>query len=329
MAVIGVISAGLIFSSLTEVHSGFQLQVGLFAVLGILLSAGWALSLRLSANGNSDWVSSVTLIANILSCGALLISYSALQADRLAFMLMAQIIGMIITISVIIRRHPGIMSNLICEPSNGRKTETKVDWYLAQSIASYGGLLVLQTSSIAIAPAALSILGLIGRFVSGLNTVVTTAIVPRLIHANTQTDHAAINFIKVACFSALTIALACCGAAFLLDSRSLLPQAALVFSWFAATVFGATVKRLAIRSLEPRISWVTLVLNLVTALTVGILAVHGSLSFSLLISFYVAMDLAPALALTIPLRKKMLGVLISAPCAALVAASSALISLPQ
>lgn len=311
VGIAGVLCAAFIFSGLTAPHAGFAGQVGLFSVLALLLTAGWAFALRLSADGTTSWASSVTLAANVLSCAVLGVLWSAPQSTRLTAMLAAQIVGMVLTVTLIIRKNPGIFVRLFHEPTNARQASSKVDWYLAQAIAAYGGLLVLQTASIALAPAALSILGLIGRFVSGLNTVITSALVPRLVHANTTSDHNAVSFVRITSFISLVVALAASVAGFVFGSN-LASQVTIVLCWFAAATLNSTFKRLAVRSLEPRTSLASLTLNLLTGAVVAILAYTSSLTLELLILAYILMDLLPGVALGFFLKRSYTSLCISA-----------------
>jgi hypothetical protein len=325
LAVLGVVIASVVFSALSTGPQSFELHVALFAVLGVGLSAGWALALRLSADGNSSWVSSVTLASNLLSCVMLLVTLGAAQSDRLTFMLSAQIVGMLITVVMISARHRDIWRRLTREAVNARVTDSKVDWYLAQSVFGYGGLLVLQTASVALAPAALSILGLIGRFVSGLNTVITSAVVPRLVNSGSSSDRSAILFIRYSCLMSLSVAATACAIGWVSQNSSWLPQAALVCAWFAAAVLNSTFKRLAIRSLEPRVSLVPILCNLATSILVAYFALSGSLSFAILILAYVLMDLLPGIFLAYALRRLHIGLPIALPCLVIASMSAWLI----
>jgi len=312
LAVAGVAAAGFIFSNLSRPHDQFVVQLALFAFLGILLSAGWTFALRLSVEGDTSWASAVTLCSNVLSCGALLALLDAPQADRLSAMLIAQIVGMVATISFILYRDRGLLTRVFAEPQTSRPAQTRVDWYLAQSIIGYGSLLVLQTTSVALAPAALSVLGLIGRFVSGLNMVVTNAVIPRLVHSGTTSDRPALTLVKWTALSMLGTGLLL-GLFGAWTGTQLAVQAAVVCAWFACAITNSTFKRLAVRSIEPRAAAIVSILNLATATVVGVLFGTGLLSLEILILAYVAMDLLPAIALGFLLRRWILAIAIAVP----------------
>ncbi|MDR7184911.1 hypothetical protein J2X85_001945 [Microbacterium trichothecenolyticum] len=321
VAAAGPLVAMWIFQSITGGYSTLLLHSALFSALGVVLCCGWALALRLAADGNTAWVSAVTLISNILSCATLLAMTHADVSARMSGMLIAQIVGMVVTTILMVRSHPTLLKRLTAEPTQGRIVTSKSEWYLLQSLAGYGGMLILQTLSAALAPAALSILGLIGRLVSGLNTVVTNAIVPKLIHSGSDSDRSVARFVNIVVAISLSVA----SLGIVIAAGGQLPlaaQFAVVLAWFAAAVLNAAFKRVAVRFAEPRIAWISALLNALTAVSVLGAWAFGYQTLFVILLGYVLLDLLPGLALAILQRHTVAALLTAAGVIAIAALAS-------
>ncbi|QAY74713.1 hypothetical protein ET445_16590 [Agromyces protaetiae] len=316
---IGVVVGSVLFGRLSGGYSGLVGHTVLFVLLGVMLSLGWALALRRSAEGDTVWISSVTLVSNVLSCLVLLGALGAPSVVKVSAMVSAQLIGLLAYLILILARNRGLWRRVISAGDgsdlSASSPAARHEWFLLQAAGGYGAMLSIQTVAAALPASALSVLGLVGRFSSGLTNVVTNAIVPRLIHRESQTGAVAFNYLRllaVVVGCSLPILTVVAALPTFEGIAQLVATSILVLAWFLAAALNATTKRVAVRFLSPRISLLSLALNISSAVALLALLALGRPTLVAVLLASISLDLLPGVCLAVLLRRPWVAVAITA-----------------
>ncbi len=298
MSAVAALIAALFFYGLSGDYPMLTVHAFLFGVIGLLSTIAWAGAIKLSSEGKPGWLASVTLAANLLACVCLVVFNPSTSGGRVSALLAGQVAGWVVGITVLTARNRGVYQKIwSANSSPGDAIPTGSDranyWYLVQASAGYGSILTIQTQTAALPSTALSTLGVFTRVLAGLSALTTNAILPqaRPLAVCELVGGISLSPSLVRCDFGVSLDLADSGRlgshprVARLDGHSGLVRCDIAQC--------ATVKRVAVRELPPRVAWISTTANLAMPIVVVAVAAFGHLSIGLVLGPAVALDLLP------------------------------------
>jgi hypothetical protein len=309
LSVVATIVAGFLFSRLSGTYTDLVLHTALLCGIGIAASLCWAISLRLSSEGHPNWLAAMTLSANIASCLSLVAAQGLDVPGRVTAMLIGQLFGMVVYLAILVTVNRSQLAHLFDPTSTAvahvLPTRTDGAWFLGQSVAGYGSNLVLQTQTAQLPANALTVVGIIARVLSGLNSLLTNAIMPRLLHRTSASGDAVYAYLRKVFIAVVSVA------AILIVIRvfvhsDYLAIGLVIVAWFMAAAMSASMKRIAIKSLPPAVAIANIAICVSIPIAVVGIGAFGGLSLPLILSAYVGLDLLSGAAYGLLLRRWMM-----------------------
>lgn len=298
--------------------SAVSLYAALGAVLAPLFALTWTAATRLAVDGFGAWLAGVTLIPNALGVAGLgAVWWIGSGIDPVVVLLVTQIIGYATVLALLIRTGSAVGAAYMLRdggrtPGGGAR-KAGVHYFAGQAAVSYGAGLVLQSATAALPAASLSILGIITRAVSGIQSLITNANLPSLVHTSSVDDRAPLRFLD----RFLAVA-GSAGAAAVVVSWYLRPAwtlyVAAVVGWILAAALNATVKRIAVRFHSPRLTLITTATSISVTLALTGMLMTGHLTFTMVLFAYLLLDLVSGVWTAVRIRRLRVAALYLGAC---------------
>lgn len=302
------LAGGAIYSAKNGYESDLAPIAGLSALSSTVSVWAWQRALVLSAHGRPRWISGINLLPSLFVVPILAIPAITDQTDRVCLLLVGQLVGFL-AYGFLTKSASGGMSP-IGERSASEGLGHARRLFLAQSGSAYGSLLVIQSVGIGLPAAEFTVFATIGRVVAGLNSLISSAVLPLLINHSTRRSDTAVKFcwlllVGVGLAAGLSDSLIAGGMAPSLRAHRHAILIGLV--WIAAVSLNATLHRVAFRFHHAGLSWITVLVSPAVAL-ISVFIGFSGISLNALLWCTVAIDLISAVAFSFALRKYALAV---------------------
>jgi hypothetical protein len=266
----------------------------------------WFRAVGAEAGGAPQWVSAIALPANALAIVVMLFPWPSSTSTVTVMMsaLTAANIGLLL-LQIKFRVGKQCFDELPVEAP--RRHHAHV-WFLTKSGVGYGGLMVIQSLSLVLPPATLTLLTVPMKIVGSVAATFVNAIMPLLVHQTTDSPQGAKRFLR-----ALAILLGSMGGAGVIAVGAFLPeffpQAVIVALWLIASASASVASRMAYRFLPPSASRITIAVVPIVVLAVGVSAASGAFNLIVLLSAYAIVDALSSFLLLASLRDRLMATL--------------------
>jgi len=130
-------------------------------------------------------------------------------------------------------------------------------WFFGKASVSYVGMALMQSTAVLLPAASLTILSLATKVVESVTTTFVDAILPAIVHQNTQSKTAARRFLRILAPAVGTSSAAGVVIVVCIRADLLLPALALA-AWLLASSLAHVAQRLSFRFLLPKASGITM-----------------------------------------------------------------------
>ncbi|MET8451263.1 hypothetical protein [Streptomyces sp. NPDC005209] len=276
--------------------------LALSAVNSALQAMIWSRGVAAESTGEPQWFAAVALPANTLAVIALLFPWGN-EKQALTVMLAALVVGNAGYLGLMVRRRIGSDAvSRLPEQSTGAQAAW---WYLARAGTGYGGLAVLSSLAVLLPPSALTVLAVVTKLVGSVASVFVNAVLPALVHADTDSPCAARRYMRLTGVALLVLGLSGVVATTFFPGNQLLLAVA-VATWLAAAATAAAAQRVAFRFLAAKSSIVTLLVLPIVVLASVATATEGELNLTNLVAAQALVDAATAAFLLAALRDRVM-----------------------
>ncbi|KAF2413430.1 hypothetical protein B1729_09935 [Microbacterium sp. B35-04] len=256
------------------------------AINAFFQSCVWIRAVSAEAIGDPRWMAAVALPSNALALVVLLLP---IPGDYLVTSMVAALalgnIALLITQTV---RGVGTQSWTTLSRDPNAKS-LGAGWFLTKAGVGYGGLAVIQSLAVALPPSALTILSVATKIVGSVVATFVNAVMPRIVHRDTNTVRPAMRFLAFAYVGAGCIGLTLVGAAAAFRP-DFLQLAAITGLWLAASVGNSVAQRAAYRFLPANASRITIVVVPAVAALAITSSFAKNFQLETLVSAYAAID---------------------------------------
>jgi hypothetical protein len=255
------------------------------------------------AEGSPQWVAAVALPANALATLVLLAPWPSSDVTVTA-MMAALCLANAAFIALMAKKSVG-REALRRLPSRPERRHAAHWWFLTKSFVSYGGLMVVQSLALILPPAVLTLLSLPMKIVGSVSATFVNAIMPRLVHQNTDSPAAARKFLRQ--LAALIGGVAIAGS---IGGYLAFPQyfttVVIVALWLVASASSSVAQRMTFRFLPPSASRVTIVVVPVIVVAVALSTQSGGFGLVALLCAYALVDASSSFLLLLSLGDKLM-----------------------
>jgi hypothetical protein len=276
----------------------------------------WFKAVSAQAAGDTRWIAGVALPANFLAMAILVLRWGSAEATVTA-MVSALVVGNLALLFVMTRRDIG---NVVYNgaPTTAEHPRSDPAWFLGRASAGFIGGVLMQSMAVLLPAASLTILSLAMKVVGSVSTTFVSAILPTMVHQETDSPAAARRFLRI--LMLVIAAASVVGLIMVFGVRRDLLLPALAFAaWLLTSSSSAVAQRLSFRFLRPKIA------SLSTG-GVGVVVACALLSarapgfdLTVLLSSYAAIDAVSALLLLWLLKDRMMSALMGVTLAGLMA----------
>ena len=309
---LAAIVAAVLVAHLSGPYPALPLHASLMSCLGLVSAIAWALGLRLASWGDTDWFAAITLPANLAACLALILSVDAPLDGKVTALLSGQLLGTLLFLPALIvrarrraaQRKERAKTAEDIDPQKSPIDETAHRWFLAQSSVSQGANLVIQSQAATLPANGLSTIGVVSRVVAGLNTISTSALLPRLVHSDSDSPNPVYRFVRVMNGFGWVILAVTVVAIYAGDlAGTPLTYVVLIAPWLVASNLNVSLKRVAARFLKPSVATLSIVSATLVPVGLAVAGILGYLSLTTVFLGMILMDLLPGVMLASILRR--------------------------
>lgn len=276
------------------------LPVLVLAALNAIVQARlWYMAVSAEADGSPHWMAAIALPANVVATLVMLLPWPSSTAAVTAMLaaLMTANAGFLI---VMARINVGsqVLDRL---PKTRIRRHSAHFWFLSKSFVGYGGLVIVQSLALVLPPATLTLLTLPTKIVGSVSATFVNAVMPRLVHQNSESPASAKRFLRV-----LSLILGALGLLVLVAGEALIPQYVaqiiVVALWLLASASAAVAQRIMFRFLPPSASRITLIVVPIIVLAVALSAQSNGFGLIALLCAYALVDAASGFLILVTLR---------------------------
>jgi hypothetical protein len=217
------------------------------------------------------------------------------------------VIGNVILLIVMNRRRVG--QAVIDAAAENPAAQTASYWLLARSATGYGSHVALSTTAVLLPASSITILNLANKIVTAISTTFTNAMLPALLHRNTQTSHAAHRFLRTS-----STALVAFGGVLVAAVSLIIPDrtvaAIILAGWLVGSSAAAVAQRTAYRFLPARTFVNAMFWSIVVVVAVLIVAHTSWWHLNTLLIAYAILDLGTAAVLLWSLKDRRMTVVL-------------------
>lgn len=279
--------------------------IALAAINAVVQARLWFFAVIAAAGGIAHWIAAIALPANFLALIALLFPWNS-SAETVTAMMLALTVANVVFLLVTLRSQVGVrvIMGLPLEPTRKHRAYW---WFLAKSGTSYGGLMIVQSLALILPASTLTLLTLPMKIVGSVSATFVNAIMPLLVHQETDSPVAARRFLRL-----LATLLSVVGLVFFAGASIFFvkyqTETLVVALWLVASASASVAGRMAYRFLKPSASRVTLIV--VPIVVLGVASSTASSSFGLvsLLCAYALADAASAFLFLLALRDRPMGI---------------------
>lgn len=277
--------------------------LALAALNAVFQARLWFLAVAAEAEGSPQWIAAVALPANVLAAIVLLFPWPSSDATVTA-MMAALCTANLAFIGIMTRRRVGqqALYNLPRKPARKHRAHW---WFLTKSSVSYGGLTVVQSIALILPPAVLTLLSLPMKIVGSVSATFVNAIMPRLVHQNTDSPASARKFLRQLAGLIGSVAVVGAVAAYLIFPAHI-QTIIIVALWLVASAASSVAQRMTFRFLPPSASKVTIIVVPLIVLAVAASSQTAGFGLVALLSAYALVDAASSFLLLVGLKDKMM-----------------------
>jgi hypothetical protein len=271
----------------------------LLAWNGLLSALLWFRCLTLAAEGHAAWLSGVALPANIVAALVIVDPWGT-PAHRASAMVAGLVFGNAMLFAYMIVKRVGEAASIA--PSSLSTASGGAGWFFAKSTTGYASGNVIQALAALLPATAVTVVSVMTRIVGSISATGVNAIMPRIIHRNSDSIDSASSFMRLV---ALIL-----GGPFLLgvlvaslatfDNRI---YVVLTVAWLFAASMNAIAQRMTYRFLSPSAS----IMSIASAMVIvgALCAVSGTPWFGLqiLLAGSIALEAIPAICLSVTLSE--------------------------
>ena len=229
--------------------------VGVSAANAIAQPLVWFKAVCAQAAGDTRWIGGIALPANLTAVTFLLLPWSTAGAAVIA-MVSGLVVGNLALLVVMTRRGIG---DAVFEgaPTTVQRSFSGTVWFFGRGSVSYIGMALMQSTAALLPAASLTILSLATKLVESLTSTFILAILPAIVHQNTQSKAAARQFLRILA-SAVGAGSVVGVIVVIAVRRDLLIPAVALSLWLLAASLAAVAQRLSFRFLRPSASGITM-----------------------------------------------------------------------
>lgn len=312
MAELLAVTGATVLFFLGKSYEQLALHTLLLALQAAFSVYGWAAALRIASTGNSDWLSSVTLLPSLFACVLLVVVPSNDLPGRVTVLctgLLAGAVAYLIALWVFqgTALSGGAGAAITPGKISGEGGRFDAVWFGAKSITGFGSGIALQSMAATLAPSALTSVGIISRLVGGFSTVVTNTVLPRLIHRKSDSSAGAFRYGWILIYGTAG-AFSICALAAVIVPVQYVSWAMIILAWILSASISASMQRVASKFYPAYLSAVSILVA--TAMPVGLLliTISGHLSVRLVLGAYCLTDLVVGVVICFVLKRPALGV---------------------
>lgn len=278
------------------------------SVANAVVQAGvWFRAVATEAGGNALWIAGIALPPNLLA--AITLAYPWTAPTTAMTVMVAGLLGGNVLLAVIMNRR-GVGDDVITSAGEHGAGAGSL-WFLALSSSSYLGQTVLQSLAVLLPASGITLLNVAYKLVGSVSATLVNATMPSLIHRDTESPSAARRFLRVVAVVVTAGGLVLVGGVEVLGPELLIP-AVVVAVWLLCSAASAVAARMSFRFLRPGASRRTIGV-VVTVVALTTLASSGAgFSLTVLLCAYAALDGAAAVLLLLPLRDRLMSLVLGA-----------------
>lgn len=275
----------------------------LAALNAVVQARLWYLAVAAEAGGNPKLIAGVALPANALATLVLLLpwpdSASTVTAMMGALLLANAAFAIVITVR---RAGSHVLEGL---PDIPPRRHAAHWWFLTKSFVSYGGLMVVQSIALILPPAVLTLLSLPMKIVGSVSSTFVNAIMPRLIHQQTDSPDGASRFLRLLALFIGSVSLVGTALGYFIFP-AYFQTIVIVGLWLVASASSSVAQRMVFRFLPPSTSKITIIV--VPLIVVAVIFSAQSSNFGLvaLLCAYALVDATSGFLLLMALRDKVM-----------------------
>lgn len=288
--------------------------IALSAINAMLQAILWYHAVSAEAGGQPQWISGIALPANVLATIAIAFPWGSSTNTVTAMMIALTTANAIFVVVALKLRVGARVIDGLPESSNSRARAPF--WFLAKSGVSYGGLMVIQSLSLVLPPATLTLLTVPMKIVASVSATFVNAILPALIHQTTDSPSAGRKFLRT-----LVGVLGACGVVGVIGVGVLSPEytlvALVVALWLLASASSSVAQRLAFRFLPPSASRITILVVPVIVIAVAVSSGMDGFGLLALLAAYAAVDAVSSFLLLATMKDRVMACVTGAVAGAL------------
>lgn len=272
------------------------------AMLNALLQTQlWYRAVGAEAEGKPEWMAAIALPANALATAVVLLPWDSSETSIIAMyasLVLAN--GGLLLFMVYRKTGQRVLSSL---PEIPARKHAAPYWFLAKSGVGYGGLVVLQSLALVLPPSTLTLLTLPVKIVGSVSSTFVNAVMPRLIHQETNSPAGARRFLRILLVilgGVGVLAVAVAAVAF----PEYLLEVIVVALWLQAASAAAVAQRMMFKFLPPSASRITLVVVPVVVITVAFTIHLPNFGLVALLCSYALIDALTGFLILVALRDR-------------------------
>ena len=321
---IAAVGVGAGWLHVTGRVGGETLPIIAFSALNAFMQARvWVRAVAAEAGGTPHWVSGVALPANLFATTVIALPWPNSDSTVTA---MTAVLAVANAGLLLLMVKCSVGDSVFHGLSDHGRTNLRAPmWFVSKSTVSYGGLMVVQSVSLILPPATLTLLTIPMKIVASVSATFTNAILPRLVHQTTESPSEGRYFLRVATATLMAVGLVVVlvSVVFFEDYWVI---AAVVSLWLVASSASSVAQRLAFRFLAPSASRITIVVVPVLVFACILSAQTANFGLLALLCVYAMVDAASAFLLLAALRNPVEAVVIflTASCIAFIWCASLL-----
>lgn len=256
----------------------------------VLQAAIYYRSAAAEAGGDALWISGVALPANLAACAVLVWPWGSSMTATLA-MVIALTVGNVVSLLLVTYRRVG-QAVLDAAPEDLPLHRGSI-WFLAKASVGYVSLSVFSTLAVTLPASSVTVLNLASKLVGAVATTLTNAVMPVLVHQDTQSTAGARKLLRLLAGGLSVVGGIATVAVAVIEPR-LAPTAAVISLWAVSSSAAAVAQRTAFRFLPARAAGsVMAAVVVIVAVTIGLAALPG-FDVTVLLCSFAMLDAASA-----------------------------------
>jgi hypothetical protein len=286
-----------------RVNDGLLPILALMGANAVIQARLWFMAVSAEAEGQPHWVAAIALPANALATLVLLFPWNS--SDSTVTAMMAALVSANVLFLVVMNNKRVGRGALATLPELPGRKHSAHWWFLTKSFVSYGGLMIVQSLALVLPPAVLTLLSLPMKVVGSVAATFVNAIMPLLVHQNTESPAAARRFLRIlgALLGCVAIALVGFGA---LAIPQYFAPVVIVALWLIASASASVAQRMTFRFLPPSASRVTIIIVPLIVVAVALSTQSRGFGLVALLSAYALVDAASSFLLLLSLRDRLM-----------------------